>query len=745
MVLKIFRYFFILATICFSTPGLYCQQVDSIVVLDLTLEELLNAKIITASNLPEEQSKAPANVIVLDKSDIQLRGYTCLNDIFDDLPGIDVSKPFGFQRSRDYWRGYRTPFGDSYLLLVDGLVQNHLWYNEAISLSAMPLSNIERIEIVYGPASSVYGANAFMGVVNVITIKDKHKDGTSANLMTNLGKNSFNGDYNYFYKKDEFRLSISSRFETWNLFDRIDNTAYEWTKTSLLTDSNLWGGLVQNQHLSAVPSVKNHGIDIRAFFGNLELGFQFNKVDQGYGMIFPYDKSLASEQPMSDYSIFLSHQYKLGDRLFLNSLLRYRKSTVDGECNFIEGDNKFNNDTIATLIGGIWVRPGEGTRVVSYSTWGVLNYSYTINQSVEYEVKPGFLFSIGIKYEYKDLQKHWQNKYGAEYAPSVLELGSPGFLVDPMVLQRQHDNRIVWHDIGGFFQMKYSINSSNTLNLGSRLDRNSVYGTNITLRGAYVLSFDKFTAKLLYGDAFREPSPQTLYGEWKGIGDDPYLKPEHSRTFEGIISYTLPNFSALVDAYYVINSNTIESVTDKAQNLGKRDITGIDLHAVKALNTLVFKHFKFWAYGSFILKEKQQYFDSLGISTKMDRIGDLAHVKIYTGVSGNVTGHLSFSVRGRYIGERNTILSNPIKSVDRYYLLDGNFMYKDFLTRGLSLTLQVNNIFNAQYFHPGTRDARAGNNSGYWDGDVWYGSNGWNNSLMPQPHRYSLLGIQFNF
>ena len=279
------------------------QTADS--MLNMSLEELMNIKVVTASNISEQLSKAPANVIVIDKNDIQLRGYTCMSDIFDDLPGMDISKPLGFQRVRNSMRGYRTSFGDSYLFMVDGIVFNQLWYNEATAQSAVPISNVERVEIVYGPASSVYGANAFMGVINVITKKDDQKDGVSANLISNFGKNAYNGDYSLFYKKEDFRMSIATRFENWNLFDRIDNTKYRWTNTSLLTDRSLWGGLVDNTQLTSPPAINNRGVDLRTYYKTTELGFHYYQTDQGYGMIFPYDKSLASQQPMSDYSVYL--------------------------------------------------------------------------------------------------------------------------------------------------------------------------------------------------------------------------------------------------------------------------------------------------------------------------------------------------------------------------------------------------------------------------------------------------------
>ncbi|MBN2486875.1 MAG: TonB-dependent receptor [Bacteroidales bacterium] len=722
--------------------NLQAQSADSLLMM--SLEELMNISVVTASNVKENLSKAPANVIVIDKNDIQLRGYKSVTDIYNDLPGMDIANTFGFQGVRNTVRGFRSPFGDSYLFMVDGIIYNHLWFNEAIAQNAVPLSNVERIEIVYGPASSVYGANAFMGVINVITAKDKETDGTSANISVTLGKNSFNGDYNLFYKKEDFRFSLTARNEYYSLFDRIDNDSYEWTKSALLNDRRLWGGVVDNQNFTAPPTVKNQGVDVRAYFGNFEVGAQQYNTDQGYGFIFPFDKALpSSEQPMTDYSFHARYQGEINEKLSVSSFIRYRGSNVDGETNFLEGYTATNGDTVARTVAGVLLDPGQSTRVVDYSTWGVLNTSFTFTQSAEYFVARNVLLSAGYKFEYKDLQKAWQYTYGNWYSPEVLVLGTPGFLVPPQALQRSFDNRIIWKDNGGYLLLKADINDNNTLTLGGRIDNNSAYGTALTLRGGYVLTVNKLTAKILYGQAFREPSPRTLYGDWGGSGADPDLEPERSQTIEASLGYTAGNLSALADAYYVINKNTIEVLDVGGSNLGERNIFGTDVFIASLVPITGLKQLKLWGYGSFIIKEEQQYFDGAGNKTTKDIIGDLAHTKIYFGATGTTNKYLGFSLRGRYIGERETVLSNPIRTIDGYFLLDANIIIKDIGFEGLNFNIQFNNILGTEYFHPGTRAATSGNTPGSWSGLEWQGSVGWNNSLMPQPGRYILIGVQF--
>ncbi|MCP4219423.1 MAG: TonB-dependent receptor, partial [bacterium] len=64
----------------------------------------------------------------------------------------------------------------------------------------------------------------------------------------------------------------------------------------------------------------------------------------------------------------------------------------------------------------------------------------------------------------------------------------------------------------------------------------------------------------------------------------------------------------------------------------------------------------------------------------------------------------------------------------------------------LSVSLKVDNIFDSEYYHPGIRSANAGDEPGYIDaGGVWQGSNGWYNSLLPQPGRTMYLSLRLKY
>lgn len=138
----------------------------------LTLEELLAVEVVSGvSRYEQPQGKAPAAVTVISAEEITRHGYRTLADLLAGVRGLYVT----YDRNYHYLgvRGNGRP-GDlntRLLLLVDGERINDNIYDTAPIGTDFPLDLplIERVEVIRGPCSSVYGANAFFGVINVVT------------------------------------------------------------------------------------------------------------------------------------------------------------------------------------------------------------------------------------------------------------------------------------------------------------------------------------------------------------------------------------------------------------------------------------------------------------------------------------------------------------------------------------------------------------------------------------------------
>jgi iron complex outermembrane receptor protein len=142
----------------------------------LSLAELGNVEVTTASKEPEEVWKTPAAIYVITQEDIRHSGATNLPDLLRLAPGVEVA-----QIDSDHWsvsiRGFGAELANKLLVLIDGRsVYAPLYAGVYWQAQATPLSDIERIEVIRGPGGTIWGANAVDGIINIITksSKDTH-------------------------------------------------------------------------------------------------------------------------------------------------------------------------------------------------------------------------------------------------------------------------------------------------------------------------------------------------------------------------------------------------------------------------------------------------------------------------------------------------------------------------------------------------------------------------------------------
>ena len=153
----------------------------------------------SVSKAKEPLAEAPATVSVITGAEIERRGYADLEAVLRDLPGFDFSRRAGPSYSNIYQRGYRSIETNRTMLLIDGVEDNDLASSTAWLSRQFPLSNIDRIEVVYGPASTMYGANAFAGVINVVTkqpeqiVAEGKRVGGEARLLVSNNANAVDG------------------------------------------------------------------------------------------------------------------------------------------------------------------------------------------------------------------------------------------------------------------------------------------------------------------------------------------------------------------------------------------------------------------------------------------------------------------------------------------------------------------------------------------------------------------------
>ncbi len=149
----------------------------------LSLEELGNVQVTTASKEPEQVWQTPAAIFVFTQEDIRRSGATSIPELLRLVPGVEVARI-----DSDHWavgvRGFGGEFSKSLLVLIDGRsVYSPLFAGVYWQVQDTLLEDVDRIEVIRGPGGTIWGANAVNGIINIITKNAKDTHGT----LTPLG------------------------------------------------------------------------------------------------------------------------------------------------------------------------------------------------------------------------------------------------------------------------------------------------------------------------------------------------------------------------------------------------------------------------------------------------------------------------------------------------------------------------------------------------------------------------------
>jgi outer membrane receptor protein involved in Fe transport len=146
----------------------------------MDIEDLLNIDVTTASRFADKLSNAPAIMSVVTGDELRRFGGITLGEVLQRVPGLTVSSQYFTDRSLIAARGEQTgTAGGHILFLINGRPTREVMEGGIVSdlLESFPIAALERIEIIKGPGSVLYGSNAFAAVINLITLRAKNNQG----------------------------------------------------------------------------------------------------------------------------------------------------------------------------------------------------------------------------------------------------------------------------------------------------------------------------------------------------------------------------------------------------------------------------------------------------------------------------------------------------------------------------------------------------------------------------------------
>ncbi|BFM12417.1 hypothetical protein R50072_25700 [Simiduia litorea] len=733
---------------------------------DMSLEELLNQRTAlhnstkTGSAVPEALRDAPAAMVIVSAQQIERRGYDSLDDLVLDLPGFDTVVTNGTMQVVSYQRGYRTPWTQRTLVLINGRVDNHLWNHSAQLSRQYPINSIERVEVLYGPSGAVYGPNAFLGVINIITKSGVAVEPNSTAVSAGLYTGSFNSraiDLNVRGNYGDIGFSVGGRIFTSDEPNINDYSEWGYTNPALLSDPIIWGngiglgidpatgnaspagdvnvdGQVQDGEKVRGRAVgayydpsDNRSIFAEISLSNWTLGATYWATDEAYG---PY-YSFADGQPNGHWvhtsgQVYLNNRFNFSEQTQLSTDLVYRENRV----------------------GGDWMESFDNN--VSLSEWNNFSSAWRFEQQLNHTINENFTTRFGIKYEQKQLARLYEtcNYFdGLGLCPAQAANSSDGLSSDgsgvlnaadisslnpsplsPSVGKRStpKGNLTRTIDQGVFGQFIYDMGKWR-VNAGLRWDKNSEYGSDINPRIATIYHHTPATTfKLVYGEAFQEPSPKELYGEYSGRDANQSLRPEKARNLEFIAihqgKYILHDLSLFAAQY----ANVIAG----SENVGSRDIQGFEYRGDIRLNNPLANSAditsKLYYTYTHALAEQQYDNDQDAWVKHTDTQGDIAPHKITLIVNLPIQQHWNFNLRGNWVSARELFSQNPLRDQDikakSFFKLDGNLVLKVDQWR---LGLKVENILGEDYLMPGVESASSGN-------DFTIDADGFPNSMLAQ-------------
>ena len=533
-----------------ASSVLAAQEEYSDDLLALSWEELTQVKVIIASGTEQTLEKAPATVTVITADEIKNTGAVNLTEVLETIPGIHINTNSFGNRPLVHMRGtgsFQT------LLMINGNDTRDLMWAFGIFWKGIPVSAIERIEVIRGPGSALYGADASAGVINVITKTAGKITDTEAGLRVG----SFDSQSAFMQSGGQwngFELGITAEFSTTDGYD-----------PTIEQDKSLQYGKAdygwKNQDIRFSIARENW-----QFLGNYSRHDDLQTGLTGAGNLDPVT---SADDERFDFDLL----YKNADFS--------QNWGVDAKLHYQDLDYDSND--------GFQESPPD----VQYPV-GQLNHMSSSERQISIEgsaLYSGFKqhsIRIGAGYDWQDLYRVEQGvNFGIGPNGNPITPGSPIVEISdtPYAFAPERTRKI--HHL--FLQDAWSFADDWELTIGARYDHYSDFGDTVNPRVALIWNTTaKLTTKFMYGQGFRAPSFQELYADTSRTLSNSKLDPEESETLELAFSYAASRDLQLglnlfdfeiTDFISKVSTGDPADSRKRYQNTGKNKILGVEMEA----------------------------------------------------------------------------------------------------------------------------------------------------------------------
>ncbi len=674
-------------------PGYFQVLVSDLSSKDmgLSLRDLTKIKVVTASDTEIEIQRAPSVMTVITAQHIEQMGY---RDVGDALQAVA-----GFYLIHDYMQynlGIRGISGGMRAMsriakvMIDGQsVAYRPGSENFLGPELIPLAAIDRIEIIRGPGSALYGANAFLGVINIIT-----KQG-DLDSQTNIKTFIEGGEF-----MKGFGVSVNS--------GGIINEKLSYYIASSISDFDRSG-------LSPV------NIPGKSFYD--QNSYSINDITRPVSFF----AKLKYQSDRSDFTIDFNHSHLNTKAEFMDYAVLTNQNNFSLLNQFCRGkytrkiSPKSKIRFAVTLAQG---KPTDADRLdsdadqQSWITADVGVKSIDLQTKIEYKLNSKNTLFLGLdgSFDYQNLQTYLIHKAGSEPVPvRGVQMGDTLFMNKGIYFQSV---------LYPFQRVQSKVLKLFKLTSGIRFDFHNIYGNSINYRIAGVVQVgDRSFLKGAVGTSFKAPSPIQLFSNYIEVGDvigNPELKPEKAITYEMAWGTKMSEHLDInINAFYNQVYDKVELILPmgEASNIkpgNVAEITSAGLESELRLNLKnSFSFINISYQRSLEEKEELRYgITRLRTSLYPEWMCKFGSTYSFPEINSQI------QVDGMYIGKRlgsiqNSFVYDPVNYRINPYELPAYLIFnigisahfpKFFGDHKSKIDLKVNNVLNSNYVFPGFRD-----------------------------------------
>src|SRR5882724_11467157 len=481
---------------------------------DLDLVKLLNVEVSTATKTAESLDDAPAVITVVTHEDIERWGYRTVAEVLDHTVGFylidDHILPHASVRGMTGGLGAESGV---IKVMIDGRsVAYRTTSGNWLGVELIPLESVAQIEIVRGPASALYGADAFLGVVNIITFRPEDVRTLRVRASTGVTEGHAGG---------QFDIVAGGRA---GKFDFMFGAAGESADRSGLS-------LPAESPAPTLPSEvgsRRVALDLKRSSLSLQGRVGYEDLSKGHVSLSAYASGIERGGDFAHWAQLTNGTDAQGHPMGTTVSLGQFRVNADG---LLHASRSIDLSLQATYFQG-GVLPSDRVEIGSDLFYVERRESYRgIDSTAEARFIPSSRFNIiaGLEtiYDHENLG-----------APRRIDRAT-GNAVSQGGAQDVHASLT---NIGTYVSSNLKvIDPWLKVTGGVRYDNHSEYGSEISGRAGLTSRWSKtVVAKLLYGSAFKAPSPYLLYASPLRPGDvvgNPALKPQKNSTLEYQMSW----------------------------------------------------------------------------------------------------------------------------------------------------------------------------------------------------------------